>query len=204
VSSAQTAAIPSRAFSNSLSSQMPFGPRDAARRRAVSTCSLEFTIGDITRQSVDAIVNPTGPGLVDLAVRRSAGPALLDAFHGALAELADQRLSPGQAVVTAGFGLPAPHVIHVAPPIYADDPAAAREQLVACHVEALRLARAHGFASIAFPAIATGIYRYPADEAAEVAVGAVVAALRAQPGPRTVRFVLSGPAMLARYAAVAA
>jgi O-acetyl-ADP-ribose deacetylase (regulator of RNase III) len=106
-------------------------------------------------------------------------------------------------VVTPGFALPAPHVIHVAPPVYADDPVAARAQLAACYAEALRVAHERGFASIAFPAIASGVYRYPADEAAEVAVGAVIAALRAQGGPPVVRFVLSSPAMLRRYAAAA-
>jgi O-acetyl-ADP-ribose deacetylase (regulator of RNase III) len=160
-------------------------------------------MGDITDQRVDAIVNPVGPGLVDLAVRRSAGPELLEAFHAAVAELTDQRLAPGQAVVTPGFGLPAGHVIHVAPPIYADDPIAARAQLYAGHLEALRLARERGFASIAFPAIGTGIYRYPAAEAADVAVGAIVAAVRAHGGPRIIRFVLASPVMLARYAAAA-
>ena len=203
MSPAHAAAIPSSVIFNPLPAQATLSPRNPARRRAVSACSLEFTIGDITRQSVDAIVNPAGPGLVDLAVRRGAGPDLLEAFHAALAELPEQRLAPGQAVVTPGFALPAPHVIHVAPPVYADDPASARAQLAACYVEALRVARERGFASIAFPAIATGVYRYPADEAAEVAVGAVVAALRAQGGPPVVRFVLSSPAMLRRYAGAA-
>ena len=200
MSSAHAVSIPSRVVFNPISSQGTISPRNPPRRRTVSACSLEFTIGDITRQPVDAIVNPAGPGLVDLAVRRGAGPDLLEAFHAALVELPEQRLLPGQAVVTPGFALPAPHVIHVAPPVYADDPVKARAQLVACHVEAVRLARERGFASIAFPAIATGVYRYPAAEAAEVAVSAVVDAVRAQGGPPIVRFVLSTPAMLGRYA----
>jgi O-acetyl-ADP-ribose deacetylase (regulator of RNase III) len=197
VSSAHAAANPSQAVFKSFSSPASVAPR----LRALSGCGVEFTIGDITRERVDAIVNPVGPGLVDLAVRRAAGPALLDAYHAALAELPGQRLHPGQAIVTPGFGLPAAHVIHVAPPIYADDPAAARLQLAAGHAEALRLAQEHGFASVAFPAIATGIYRYPADEAATVAVAAVREALRAHEDVRLVRFVLSSPAMRARYAA---
>jgi O-acetyl-ADP-ribose deacetylase (regulator of RNase III) len=186
------------------------GARLMARQGGAAACSLEFTIGDITTQNVDAIVNPVGPGLVDLAVRRAAGPALLDAFHAAVAELPHQKLRPGQAIITPGFGLAARYVIHTAPPVYADDPGEARAQLAAGHVEAVRLARGLGLESIAFPAIATGVYRYPPAEAAEVAIGAVVAAVRnPERGPRTrgpdvIRFVLSRPAMLDHYAAAAA
>ena len=209
MSSSQTA---SRPLPVSPSAFLPVveSARFTARQGTVPACSLEFTIGDITTQKVDAIVNPVGPGLVDLAIRRAAGPALLDAFHGAVAELPEQRLLPGQAIITPGFGLRARYVIHCAPPAYADEPAIARQQLAACYTEALRLAREHGLTSIAFPSIATGIFRYPAAEAAEVAIGAVVAAVRGQGesvrngGPRVVRFVLSRPATLDRYAGAAA
>jgi O-acetyl-ADP-ribose deacetylase len=208
VSSIQPAPRP---FSTSPSAFLPVAEstRHTARLGLVPACSLEFTIGDITTQNVDAIVNPVGAGLVDLAIRRAAGPALLEAYHAAVAELPEQKLLPGQAVITPGFGLAARHVIHCAPPDYADDPERARERLAACHTEALRLAREHGLASIAFPAIATGVYRYPAAEAAEVALGAVVTAARApsdshrNPGPRVIRFVLARPTMLERYAGAA-
>jgi O-acetyl-ADP-ribose deacetylase (regulator of RNase III) len=208
VSSIQTAPRP---LSTSPSAFLPVveSTRQTARLGLVPACSLEFTIGDITTQNVDAIVNPVGAGLVDLAIRRAAGPALLEAYHAAVAELPEQKLLPGQAVITPGFGLAARHVIHCAPPDYADDPARARERLAACHTEALRLARERGLTSIAFPAIATGVYRYPAAEAAEVAIGAVVAAVRGPsdshrtPGPRIIRFVLARPAMLERYAGAA-
>src|SRR3954464_4348101 len=148
--------------------------RAAALRRLPATPFVEFTIGDITRETADAIVNPAGPGLVDLAVRRAAGPELLDAFHLATGHLPEGRLGAGQAIVTPGFGLPAGHVIHCGPPVYADDPEKARQDLVACHVQVLRQARAHGFTSVAIPAIGTGVYRYPIAEAAEVAVEAVM------------------------------
>ena len=209
MSSSQTASL-SPSVSPSVFLPVVESARQAARQGAVPACSLEFTIGDITSQNVDAIVNPVGPGLVDLAIRRAAGPALLEAFHAAVAELPEQRLLPGQAIITPGFGLQARQVIHCAPPAYADDPAIARAQLAACYTGALRLAREHGLTSIAFPSIATGIYRYPAAEAAEVAIGAVVAAIRGQSdgarngGPRVIRFVLARPATLDRYAGAAA
>ena len=112
--------------------------RAAALRRFPATSFVEFTIGDITRETSDAIVNPAGPGLVDLAVRKAAGPELLEAFHMATGHLPEGRLAAGQAVVTPGFGLPGAHVIHCGPPVYADDPDKVRQDLVTCHVEILR------------------------------------------------------------------
>jgi O-acetyl-ADP-ribose deacetylase (regulator of RNase III) len=170
------------------------------RRRRTGAPSVEFTIGDITCETTDAIVNPVGPGLVDLAIRRAAGPELVDAFHLASAALSDGPLARGQAVVTPGFNLPARHVIHCRPPVHADDPEQARKDLATCHREALRLARAHGLTSLSFPAIGTGIYRYPIAEAARIAVDAVTAELRAHAAPMLVRFVLWSPAALAAYA----
>ncbi|MEP6654870.1 MAG: macro domain-containing protein [Myxococcales bacterium] len=170
------------------------------RRRRMGVPPVEFTIGDITREATDAIVNPVGPGLVDLAIRRAAGAELVDAFHLARAALSGGRLARGQAVVTPGFGLPAGHVIHCRPPIYADDPEQARKDLAVCHREALRLARVHGLTSVSLPAIGTGIYRYPLAEAARIAVDTVTAELRAHATPMLVRFVLWSPAALAAYA----
>jgi O-acetyl-ADP-ribose deacetylase (regulator of RNase III) len=154
---------------------------------------LEIVTGDLTGQSSDAIVNPIGAGLVDLAVRRLAGPALVEAVQDAVSELPNGRLPPGRVIVTPGFGLGARYVMHCRAPVYADDPARAHAELVACHVEAMRLARALGLRSISFPSIGTGVYRYPVREAAEVAVGAVLSELRAHPGSPLVRFVLHSP-----------
>jgi len=188
-------------LADSVRSSGLVGLREGARRRLPATSFIEFTIGDITRETADAIVNPVGPGLVDLAVRKAAGPDLIEAFHLASGQLLDGRLGRGQAVVTPGFGLTAGHVIHCVPPIYADDPAQARLDLVACHREALRLARAHGFTSVAIPAIGTGVYRYPVAEAARLAVDTVTEELRAHFVPLRVRFVLASEAMRATYAA---
>jgi O-acetyl-ADP-ribose deacetylase (regulator of RNase III) len=164
---------------------------------------LEFTVGDLTHEVSDAIVNPVGAGRVDLAVRRAAGPELLEAFHWSASRLPRGKLSPGSAILTPGFGLSAAHVIHCDPPVYADDPVAAAENLAACHTQSLRLAREHGLTSISFPAIATGIHRYPASQAAEIAVSTVLNDLRAYGVPHTVRFVLLTPAMLDVYATAA-
>ena len=160
---------------------------------------LELVVGDITREATDAVVNPVGPGLVDLAIRRAAGPELLDAFHDRADELPDGRVLPGQAVATAGFRLPAAHVIHCGPPVFHDGAARAREDLSACHVEALRLARTQGWTSIAFPAIGTGVYGYPARAAAEAALRVVVDELRRHGGPTRVRFVLATQELLRIY-----
>jgi O-acetyl-ADP-ribose deacetylase (regulator of RNase III) len=151
---------------------------------------LEVVMGDLSREDSDAVVNPSGAGLVDLALRRAAGPELLEAFHQGAVDLPRGRLARGQAIVTPGFRLPARHVIHCGPPIYADGPGRAREELTACHVEALRLARDLRFTSISFPAIATGVYRVPVEQAAELAVETIVAELRARPAPGLVRIVL--------------
>jgi len=184
---------------NGIRPSNPISSRAAALRRLPATSFVEFTIGDITRETTDAIVNPAGPGLVDLAVRKAAGPELLEAFHLAIGHLPEGRLGAGQAIVTPGFGLPVGHVIHCGPPVYADDPEKARQDLVSCHVQALRQARAHGFTSVAIPAIGTGVYRYPVAEAAEIAVEAVTSELRAHGVPLRVRFVLSSQALLAAY-----
>jgi O-acetyl-ADP-ribose deacetylase (regulator of RNase III) len=174
-----------------------------ARLPVPGGATLEFVWGDLTDQSVDAIVNPVGAGLVDQAVRRAAGPELVDAFHLAAAQLPEEKLLTGRALVTGGFALPAEHVIHVRPPVYADGPAAARRALADCHRAALRVAREHGLTSIALPAIATGVYRYPVPEAAETALEAVISELSADSTPRTVRFVFKHESVLEWYLAAA-
>ena len=176
---------------------------DGPRARTARGPVLEFVVGDLTREASDAIVNPAGAGLVDLAIRRAAGPQLLEAFHQSALKLPTGRLSAGHAIWTPGFELAAGRVIHVDPPLYADDPVAAAKNLASAHTEALRLAREQRLASISFPAVATGIHRYPPALAAKIAVGTVVAELRAHATPLAVRFVLFTPAMLELYAGAA-
>ena len=189
---------------NSFSSTASTGAgAEGLRRRSDRDPVLELVIGDITCEGTEAIVNPAGPGLVDLSVRRAAGPQLLDAFHQAIGHFPEGRLPPGQAVLTPGFQLLARHVIHTSSPVYADDPARAREELASCHIEALRLARENKLSSVALPAIGTGVFRYPAREAAEVAVSTIVAELRKHGAPLHVRLVLFTAASHRTYTSAA-
>src|ERR687892_1828358 len=133
--------------------------------------------GDITEQAVDAVVNAAnskllGGGGVDGAIHRRGGPAILEECRRIRAERYPDGLPTGQAVATTGGNLPARWVIHTVGPVYAqhDDPS---DLLASCHRESLRVADELGAGTVAFPAISTGVYRYPVEEAAEVAVGAV-------------------------------
>jgi len=124
-------------------------------------------------------------------------------MHWNLLEAGAFRLAPGEVVATRGYGLATPNVIHCGPPVHADGALQARANLIACHVGALRLARRRGFSSVSFPAIGTGVYRYPVREAARTAVRAVISDLQAHGGPGVVRFVLGDEATLRSYVAAA-
>ena len=149
--------------------------------------------GDITLQEVDAIVNAAngslmGGGGVDGAIHRAGGPSILAACKEIRRTIYPDGLPTGKAVATMAGDLPARWVIHTVGPVYARerDPAAL---LDSCHTESLRVADELGARTVAFPAISTGIYGYPIEEAAPVAVDAV---RRSTSEVDEVRFVLFG------------
>jgi O-acetyl-ADP-ribose deacetylase (regulator of RNase III) len=158
--------------------------------------------GDITRQSVDAIVNAAnssllGGGGVDGAIHRRGGPAILAECRKLRAGQLGGGLPAGQAVATTAGELPARWVIHTVGPVYSEkeDRSAV---LASCYAESLRVAAGLGAKTVAFPAVSAGVYRWPLASAAQIAVAAVRASEHA--GALTeVRFVLFSPAAMAAF-----
>ncbi|MBO0763763.1 MAG: O-acetyl-ADP-ribose deacetylase [Hyphomicrobiaceae bacterium] len=139
---------------------------------------LQVMVGDITTLDVDAIVNAANPSLlggggVDGAIHRAAGPELL----------AECRTlggcSTGGARITRGYRLKARHVIHTVGPVWGEEGGDEDRLLASCYANSLALAKAHVLASVAFPAISTGVYGFPAERAARIAVETVAQHLAA-------------------------
>jgi O-acetyl-ADP-ribose deacetylase (regulator of RNase III) len=152
------------------------------------------THGDITLERVDAIVNAAnssllGGGGVDGAIHRAGGPAILAACREIRASRFPEGLPTGEAVITPAGNLPARFVIHTVGPIHGRNGGRDAELLAACYENCIALAAANGLATLAFPAISTGVYGYPKDEAARVARAAIERALAAHPSIREVRLV---------------
>ncbi|WP_068807677.1 O-acetyl-ADP-ribose deacetylase [Thauera phenolivorans] len=130
-------------------------------------------VGDLTEQKVDAIVNAANSGLlggggVDGAIHRRGGPAILAECSEIRRTTHPDGLSAGEAVITTGGALPARHVVHTVGPVYGQEDGAEEGLLASCYRKALGRAREHGLKTLAFPAISTGIFGYPADAAARV------------------------------------
>lgn len=155
--------------------------------RQIGTARLEVIVADITTLSVDAIVNAAnatllGGGGVDGAIHRAAGPQLKEECRTL------GGCETGNAKITLGYRLPARHVIHAVGPVWHGGNAGEDDALASCYIKAIELGHSHNLASIAFPAISTGIYGFPAARAARIAVSATVAALPAAPALRRIIF----------------
>jgi O-acetyl-ADP-ribose deacetylase (regulator of RNase III) len=156
------------------------------------------TVGDITRQSVDAIVNAAnssllGGGGVDGAIHRAGGPAILEACREIRRTQYPDGLPTGEAVITTAGELPARFVIHTVGPVYGRAGGRESELLAACYENSLKLAERRSLQSIAFPAISTGVFGYPQDEAAQVSSQAIARFLTVAQAVKEVRLVFFQP-----------
>jgi len=150
----------------------------AARR--IGGARFEVIVADITTLGVDAIVNAAnksllGGGGVDGAIHRAAGPELLAECRTL------DGCATGDAKITKGYRLKARHVIHAVGPVWNGGGRGEHALLASCYRRAIELCQANNLASVAFPAISTGVYRFPAERAANIAVATTVEALAAAP-----------------------
>lgn len=159
----------------------------------VGTSVLELVEGDITQQDTEAIVNAANEKLkvgggVDGAINRAGGPRIQE-------EARKIGYCPtGKAVITTGGNLKAKYVIHAVGPIYVDGKHGEPELLASAYRESLKLASEKGIRSLAFPSLSTGVYGYPMEEAARIALTTVREYLQEHPEIELVRFVLFGRA----------
>ena len=151
-------------------------------------------VGDITKEDVDAIVNAAngslmGGGGVDGAIHRAGGPEILRECKEIRATQYPEGLPTGEAVITTAGRMAAKHVIHTVGPVYGRGGKDKAELLAACYRNSLTLAAQKGLKTIAFPAISTGVYGYPLEEAAQVSSQAIARFLESDPSIKEVRLV---------------
>lgn len=155
---------------------------------------VRVMVGDLTRQTVDALVNAAnsslmGGGGVDGAIHMAGGPSILEECREIRRTLYPQGLPTGEAVITTAGLLPARYVIHTVGPIYGRHEGLEADLLAACYRNALALATRHALSSLAFPAISTGVFEYPRQEAAIVSSEAIKGFMENDDKLRDVRLV---------------
>lgn len=169
----------------------------------IGKCLVELAQGDIARQNADAIVNAAnsqlaGGGGVDGAIHQAGGPAIMEETD----RLFPHGCPTGKAVASTAGLLPARFVFHAVGPVWRGGQQSERVLLESAHRECLRLAVQHRCRSIAFPALSTGAYGFPIDQAAEVALETVRDFLEREQQPELVRFVLFGAGAFGAFARV--
>lgn len=170
--------------------------------RIIGKTRLTLVQGDITKQQTDAIVNAAnssllGGGGVDGAIHRAGGPAILEACKKIVADIG--RLPAGQAVITTGGKLRANHVIHTVGPIWRGGDKGEPDTLASAYRESLKRADEAGLQSVSFPSISTGVYGYPVDLAARVALETIQDFLSQDTSIKQVVFVLFDSNTFAAY-----
>lgn len=167
-------------------------------REEIGDCVIELVRGDITRQAVDAIVDAAnsrlaGGGGVDGAIHRAGGPAIMEECR---------RIGgcpTGQTVMTTGGKLKAKKVLHTVGPVWRGGSYNEAALLASCYRTALELAKENDLSNVAFPSISTGVYGYPVDQAAAVAIAAIRRFLAENHFPKLVRMVLFDAGTMAAY-----
>lgn len=154
---------------------------------------LHIIQGDITTQNSDAIVNAAnsslmGGGGVDGAIHRAGGPAILAECKQIVAN--QGRLPTGQAVITTAGNMPSKYVIHTVGPVYKDGNSNEAVQLAAAYQNCLILGSEKKLQSLCFPSISTGVYAYPVEKAAKIALNTIIEFSRQNDQIKTIRFVL--------------
>ncbi|MFA5309674.1 MAG: O-acetyl-ADP-ribose deacetylase [Dehalococcoidales bacterium] len=172
--------------------------------RQINKSELSLIQGDITRQATGAIVNAANSGLmggggVDGAIHRAGGPAILEECKQIVAR--QGRLPTGQAAITTAGDMPSKYVIHTVGPVWHGGKQGEPELLASAYRESLKLAAEYKLSSVSFPSISTGVYGYPVELAAPIALGEAASFLAGESSIKEVVFVLHDPNTFNAYAA---